>query len=277
MGIGMAQDWLENLPAQEFLQTLKKRGAGFLEFNISERQWPRQRPWMEEAFREGLSVSFHAPYREEYDLLNFEENLWAVRRAYEALFDEAAAFCREKGYRGRVNLHGAAGGRKSKEELLDRTVSFLQWLEETGERRRWPLEYVIEILPANKNREKTGTAPEDLLEVKRRTGNILEGFCWDLGHHLWNEYGNVSAPLPEQFLQQVRHVHIHDFIKFQNYRDHYPLDYGVVPWRQYLRQVWNNPLRMVLEINFQKAAEGGNPLSRLLASLDQLGDFVRRS
>lgn len=65
----------------------------------------------------------------------------------------------------------------------------------------------------------------------------LEGveICWDMGHGIMNGMRiGLSPDPPEAFVRKVGHVHLHDIHRG---RDHHPLLYGHVPYRNYLRRL----------------------------------------
>lgn len=61
------------------------------------------------------------------------------------------------------------------------------------------------------------------------------GLCWDVGHAVANELSGVMSSIPPmEFLKQVVHTHIHD-INPTTGQTHWPLQYGVVPVRRFVR------------------------------------------
>ncbi len=275
IGVGMMQQWLRNNEPEKLLDELHASGVNFIEMGVFRKELDSHLQWMDMAFSRGLKTSFHAPYFAEYDLSAFEDEPGnGVKALFYSLFAKLADFCENKGFVGRVNLHGASSPSMSHGKLMDITVSFLKWLADETNKNDWPLEYVIETLPLNPDKAKVGEKVADLLKIREKAPSTLRGFCWDLGHYVWNEYFRGFSTPPVAFTRNVRHVHLHDFKNLPENLDHCPLNYGIVPWQEYIRKAAKKPLHVVLELDFRNTQSCGEAKTELFSSIGKMKDFM---
>lgn len=267
----MIQQWLREFEPEPFLRVLKESGAHFIEMYLSLRQWEIREEWLNRALEKGLLFTFHGPYHGPYELPSFQATgANPTREMFLETFDRASRIAADAHFTSRVNLHGAMSRNESKKELFSKTLEFLKWLIEAKERRGWPLEFVLELLPASPDKVRVGDDIQDLVRIIEEVGDGLEGFCWDFGHFRRNELKGHLDLLSEDFLSRVRHVHIHDIRSSDPEFDHCPLIFGEVPWENYLGLLKGQDLFLVLEQDYSHTLTCGNPREELMGSLGKL-------
>jgi len=113
-------------------------------------------------------------------------------------------------------------------ELISRSNLFFKQAQNYIRHWRLPVEVVSEIQPpADPNMIAIGDKPNELLATVQDTD---WGICWDMGHYLLSSQRYGFNPYPEkEFLNRVRHVHLHGVI---NGQDHQPAS----PQNNYLRR-----------------------------------------
>ncbi|MDQ7827259.1 MAG: TIM barrel protein [Candidatus Eremiobacteraeota bacterium] len=271
IGVGMIQQWLRSLEPEPLLETVKAEGADFIEMYLTHKEWERRLSWLRLAKSLSLGYTFHGPYHGEYELSRFEDREDnGVRKAFLALLEQAAAETWDNGITSRINIHGASSSEFTRGHLFGITLSFLTWLARERERRRWPFDFVVELLPHDTDKEKTGDCVEDLVALRRELGDTIAGFCWDMGHYRRNELLGFDSSLESSFIEKVRHVHVHDIKDIKEDFDHCPLDFGTVPYESYLGMLRGNPLRIVLELNYSHTLTCGDPVKGLTGSLGKI-------
>lgn len=268
LGIGMIQQWLRSFEPEPFLHLLKESGIHFIEIYASLRQWEVRKNWLDMALKEGLYFTLHGPYHGPYEITSFEirgEN--ATRNIFLETFDKVAQIACREHMTTRVNLHGAMSTTLSEKILFEKTIEFIKWLIIERDERGWPFSFVVELLPHSNDKTRIGTGITDLIRILREVGSGLEGFCWDLGHFRRNELmGHENLIVPE-FIENVRHVHIHDINNMDIEFDHCPLIFREVPYEDYLGLLKGKNISLVLEMNYLHTQMCGDPRQELLASI----------
>lgn len=272
IGIGMIQQWLRRMEPEYLLRHLKESGVDFVEIYLAKEKWEDREKWLRIAKEAGLFFTFHGPYDNRYDITLFEDSADnEVKKAFIEVMELASKLLSEFGYRSRVNLHGASDLTTGNRAFLHRiTVDFVRWLAREREVRKWPLDFVVELLPHNSEKLKAGDTTEELVKLGEELGDEISGFCWDFGHYRSNEYQCYDSLLAAEFLTKVRHVHIHDFRSIVDDIDHCPLKYGEVPYRKYLSMLDEKDLFMVLELNYRNSESCGDPAEGLTSSIREL-------
>jgi len=272
IGTGMMQQWLRRIDPELLLPELSESGVEFIEMYLAEENWEDRERWLRLAREADLFFTFHAPYVNRYDITLFKDIPGnEVRKAFTGVMELAAELLSEYGLRSRLNLHGATDLITADRAFLyDITVKFLNWLAGEREKRKWPLDFVIELLPHNGEKLKIGERAGDLVALQHEIGGEISGFCWDFGHYRSNVYQQWDASLPEEFLSRVRHAHIHDFKSLIMDVDHCPLIFGEVPYRSYLSRLGAEDLFLVLELNYRNSESCGDPKEGLMTSIREL-------
>lgn len=271
LGVGMIQQWLRALEPGPFLHSLRVAGVHFIEMYLSLRLWEQREQWLNTAMSEGLFFTFHGPYHGPYELPFFEakgEN--TTRNLFIETFDKAALMVQKAGGRSRINLHSAMSQTLGREELMARTLEFLTWLIPQRDSRGWPFDFVLELLPRSPDKVRIGEDIAELICILNEVGDGLKGFCWDFGHYRRNELTGHRNPLETEFLEKVRHMHIHDIKSTDLEFDHCPLIFDEVPYVEYLHTIPHRDVFLVLEMNYQHTQSCGDPEAELQASIRKL-------
>lgn len=272
IGVGMIQQWLRRMDPESLFRHLKESGVDFVEIYLAEEKWDDRERWLRLAKEAGLFFTFHGPYDNRYDITLFHDSPDnEVKKAFIRVMDRASALLCEFGLRSRINLHGASDLITGDCTFLHKaTVNFIRWLAREREARKWPLDFVVELLPHNSEKLKVGDTTEELVELMKELHDDISGFCWDFGHYRSNEYQHYDSSLAAEFVSMVRHVHIHDFRSIADDVDHCPLKYGEVPYRKYLSMLNGKNLFMVLELNYRNTESCGDPAEGLMSSISEL-------
>lgn len=275
LGVGMIQQWLRRTEPLPFLKSIKETGADFIEMYLSLEQWEKRQMWIEMATAEGLEFTFHGPYQGEYDINHFRNDADnPTKKLYMETLEKASLIISKNNFKSRLNIHGAVSKTETKESLFWRTIEFLTWLIEESRKQEWPFDIVVELLPQDVSKIKTGDRTSDLLRVYKETGNKISGFCWDFGHYRTNEFQNPSDVLDTDFVKLVRHSHVHDIKDIKEGFDHCPLKFDEVPFEEYMKLLQKNDMLTVLELNFNHTSactdNGSSPENELLKSIARL-------
>ncbi len=272
IGVGMIQQWLRRMEPEPLLLELRESGVDFVEIYLAEEKWEDRERWLRLARKAGLFFTFHGPYNNRYDISVFQDSPDnEVKEAFIGALDRASALLNEFGLRSRLNLHGATGLTTSdRASLHEATVNFITWLAREREARKWPLDFIVELLPHSSEKMKVGDTTEELMALQKELQGKILGFCWDFGHYRSNEYQRYDGSLAAGFVSGVRHAHIHDFKSIVDDMDHCPLKYGEVPYRKYLSMLSEKDLYLVLELNYLNTESCGEPVEGLIASIGEL-------
>jgi sugar phosphate isomerase/epimerase len=266
LGFNMHPKWLRDSTASEFLSPLRVLGLNILEFtlNLCSPDWPEFSSLIEECRRLGFRASFHAPYKDPYNVAGFSG---AKRKEIESLYwpaiEYAARIAGDTVQSTTLVVHGARGDRP-RGELRRDTEAFLSWiLDEVPS-----LCLSLELLFREQDRAKIGDNKVELVEIVSGFASPRVGICWDLGHGTRNIMGGGDPAIPAGFIPSVSHVHLHDIAP--NGEDHCPLLFGNVPYEKHLRQLVGAGYRkaVILEVNgylvSRFAAAKGVPPSQIL-------------
>ena len=230
LGFSFHPKWLSLTgSAEAFLRPLQEAGMSAVEFTLhpADSDWGAFPPLIAECQRLGLRCHFHAPYVDPYNIAGFSS---CARGEIEALYRPAIAlamrFVAQNDGPTILVVHGARAANRSHAQLLQDTIAFMEWLllQNAG------LHVVVENLPRHPTLVKIGTSHRDLIDIVEAVGTSDVGICWDLGHDVLL---GATTPPNRAFLRHVIHVHVHDINATG--MDHYPLIYGRVPYRCWLR------------------------------------------
>lgn len=243
--------WMYALPLEEFLAPLRQAGLTAIEFELDANQqdWLATHPLISECASLGLELCFHAPFRPPYTLAGFRgAGLDAIRKAYSAMFAFASARAIHNPSSTHVVIHGAHGNGIPPVDLYKDTVDFLTWAVNTFPALTFTLE---NLSPPLNGEVKIGQSREEVLAILSQIGHPRLKACWDFGHDTLNN--RLDPPSPE-WLEQVVHVHAHNV--HPDGRDHYPLDEGCVPHREWLAALAGSGFHgiITLEIKGQQLA-----------------------
>lgn len=230
LGFSFHPKWLSQTgSAEAFLRPLQEAGMTAVEFTLhpSDSDWEAFPPLIADCQRMGLHCHFHAPYLGPYNVAGFSGD---ARQQVEALYRPAINLAERFAARNdgltTLVVHGARAANRSHGQLLQDTVAFVEWLLSRDARLR----IAVENLPRHSTLIKIGTSRRDLTDIVEAVGTPAVGICWDLGHDVLL---GATSPPDGEYLRQVIHVHVHDIDSLGV--DHYPLIYGRVPYRAWLR------------------------------------------
>lgn len=230
IGFSMHPNWLGNGSLDDFVTQLCRAGLSALEFELDNRlpAWPAFPPLMEAAFRMGLALSFHAPYRPAHSIAGFAgDRCIAIQSDHAPLLAVAETWARRSPNCQALVVHAAAGLRGAdRTALVEDTLAYLAWVGETYPNLRIALE---NNRPARGSEVKVGASREDVLALLEASGHPEFGACWDMGHDALA--GETRDPSPD-WLSRVTHVHVHDVEA--GGEDHFPLIYGRVQHARWL-------------------------------------------
>jgi len=230
LGFSFHPRWLSQTgSAEAFLRPLQEAGLSAVEFTLhpADPDWEAFPPLIAECQRMGLRCHFHAPYMDPYNVAGFSGDM---REEVEALYRPAIALAKRFAVQNdgptALVVHGARAANRSHAQLLQDTIAFMEWLlsQNAG------LHVAVENLPRHPPLVKIGTSHRDLVNIVEAVGTPDVGICWDLGHDVLL---GATRPPNRAFLRHVTHVHVHDINAAG--MDHYPLIYGRVPYRSWLR------------------------------------------
>ncbi len=118
---------------------------------------------------------------------------------------------------------------------------------------------------------RVGDTCDELLEATR---GCSVGLCWDTGHYLLavQRYGQEEPP-PEEFLDRVEHVHLHDVVEG---RDHRVVTRTSDALRDLIVVLRRSGFRggVTLEYSANAVREAGGPEAVLSESAELLGDWL---
>ena len=273
LGFSFHPRWLSLTGSAEvFLRPLQEAGLSAVEFTLhpADPDWEAFPPLIAECQRMGLRCHFHAPYMDPYNVAGFRGDM---REEIEALYRPAIAlamhFAAQNDGPTILVLHGARAAGRPRAQLIRDTIAFMEWLlsQNTG------LRVAVENLPRHPGLVKIGTSHRDLIDIVEAVGAPDAGICWDLGHDVLL---GATMPPDRAFLRQVIHVHVHDVDEAGI--DHYPLIYGQVPYRSWLRPLAAESFDgcVTLEVSGHRIGHEGAERVRamLVDSLHQLAGAV---
>ncbi len=242
LGFNMHPKWLEYYRAEDFFSLLRESGVNSLEFklDIFAPDWPEISALIEKCRHLGFRLTFHAPHKGPYNPAGFSgAKRDELERLYRPAIEYAARFA-ESHKPNILVLHGAKGA-KPRKELFNDTNDFLAWILDDFS----VIQPAIELLVKDKNINKIGDNKSELVEITSGLGSPNIGICWDLGHDALN---GSKESLPN-FVNQVKHVHVHDISTTA--KDHSPLIFGNVPYAKHLRRLLQMGYKgaVILEVN----------------------------
>ena len=271
LGFALHPKWVERAGRENFLAPLKAAGMTVLEFTLHPEgdEWEPMRALAEECVRAGYRCHFHAPYKDPFNSDGFTTTRGdELKNLYALPIEFAERMARLRNYAPALVIHGAHG-KTSLAELTQDTRQFLAWV--MGQTRHSRV--MLEILPPKPGYVRAGETYEQVVNLVRELNHPRLNICWDFGHSYLQ---NLSLP-PDDFLRQVRHVHIHDINDARE--DHFPLIFGNVPWQDDLRALMRIGFdgAVVMEINGYRASSVPNLGARLAESFAAMQSIGRRA
>jgi sugar phosphate isomerase/epimerase len=175
----------------------------------------------------GFHYTFHAPVGMDYpgQFAEFSRQLREIAKITEQEFGRSSFFV----------LHGLSCAASTKPYLLNLTKEFLLRTQATLAETNF--EIILEVLreSADNGKVRAGTSYAEILELLRHRELERVGICWDFGHSFAQaEHGIHSRIPPDEFLQRVKHTHVHDY---KNETTHIPLGNGALPYQDYIQRL----------------------------------------
>lgn len=236
IGFSMHPRWIDQGDLKAFLNPLQRAGLSSLEFELDDHLdcWSEFPPLMESAVKQGLDLSFHAPYRAPHSLVGFaREGRTTREQEYRPLLEIAESWARRTGKPVTLVVHAAVSQPPADPtSLVADTIAYLQWAADSFPNLYLALE---NNHPTVRGEIKVGVQRAEILKIANCLPLDRLGICWDMGHDFLSH--QHEEPSLEWF-SRVTHVHVHDVD--QEDRDHYPLVFGNVP-----HQLWLGRLRQV--------------------------------
>ncbi len=230
IGFSMHPRWAGTDGLEAFCAPLIRAGLSSLEFELDnlQKDWPAFKPLLESAFRMGLGLSFHAPYRFPHSLVGFaDQERNRIQEDYRPVLTIAETWAQKSLKCQTLVIHAAVGQEPvNQEALITDTLAFLAWILEEFPDLQLALE---NNHPARPGEVKPGVEPEDVLSMVAALDTPRLGVCWDLGHDYLRQ---KEAVLTREWLSKVVHVHVHDVD--DRGEDHFPLIFGRVPYERWL-------------------------------------------
>lgn len=255
--------WARGAGLHSFLAPLAGAGLSALEFELDRHLdlWEEFEPMMEAASNEGMELSFHAPYRAPYSLAGFSgERRSAIEQDYRPMLAIAEKWGIRTGQPRIVVLHAAAApAPHDRAALVADTVAFLDWACAEHPHIHIALE---NNNPLSKGVIKLGIEHDDVIRLVEAVNHANLGICWDMGHDYLKKDSRVLAP---EWLSRVIHVHIHDVD--ENGRDHYPLVFGNIPYREWLRALKGAGMQGIIVLELKGEQMMSWPLERIHSAL----------
>jgi len=248
IGLRLTSDWQE-IPywrdlivnPQFSIKTLREEGISYIEFGL----WHRKQThfatpeaemtilaqqavhFITEGFKVHIHPYIHYDHRgESYVKAYNKEKKEAVSDGFMKLTALSADIAKQQGSPITLVFHPAVQRFSStdylkpddlRSELILRSNRFFKQAQTYIRQWRLPVVLVSEIQPPGYNIIAVGDKPNELLATVQDTDC---GICWDTGHYLLSSQKYGFDPYPKkEFLDQVRHVHLHGVI---NGRDHQP-------------------------------------------------------
>jgi len=231
----------------------------------------------------GIACHAHASLAPGFRLEGWHRDAGSVRMRYTPLLAFCARMAQAEGRDVTMVVHGAGDTAATLQSNQDATRGFLHWAEGAIARLGGGVRIAIELLRARSMGDAhASSGREKVMTIVRNCDPALVGICWDMEHDWFN---GLHDPLwtprpPEEFLNRVIHVHVHD-ANSETLANHYPLVFNVVPYDgmvpMLVRYGYEGPL--ILEIRYRHALALGDPivwmgqsygvLRRLLAGTDR--------
>lgn len=173
-----------------------------------------------------------------------------------------------------LNLHALAAPVGDEAQLSKDSIINLKVIAELIESSQLPLRVAVEL-----NRSKGIADPcttyEGVLKIFEQVNSAAVGIGWDIGHTFSNyQNGLIGKILPEEFLKNIIHTHIHDMSP--DGKTHWPLTMGTVPLAESmgLLKEHNYTGLYVLEFQPLRFAGHGDVKDLIYASIDRLSDVI---
>jgi sugar phosphate isomerase/epimerase len=273
VGFSMHPRWVDHGDLESFVTPLRSAGLSALEFELDDHLdlWTDFAPLMEAAFRSGLELCFHAPYRPPRSLVGFAaERRSTIAREYRPMLDIAEEWTQRRGEASTVVVHAARARLPvDPRSLLADTEVFLHWLLRTYPGLCFALE---NDHPPEGDEVKIGVEREAILAMLASVQNAHLGACWDMGHDVLRNK-TEEEPTPA-WLSKVAHVHVHDVDNAG--KDHYPLVFGNVPCVRWLRLLRKAKMKGIAVLELQGGRLMNWPIEKITAALtDSVASIAR--
>lgn len=269
LGLALADAWMTRATSPQILEELRPLGLTDVEFTLEPESeaWPRTVALVAECQGMGFHCHFHSPFDDDYNAAGWSHDRRdEIKRVHSAVIEYTERQAAQSPVPSVLVLHGACG-KGGHAMLMDDTVGFLTWVIEQAP--SMPL--VLELLPRQPGLTKIGANIAELLETVDLVGSDRLGLCWDLGHAAMNERLGDFGQVHSEFLQRVRHVHVHDLD--DGNRDHFPLVYGNVPFLRCCGQLKREGFAgsVIMEVNLRRLDRfGRDGIAMLRQSLRRL-------
>lgn len=235
------REWKKAIPdLEDGLEQLKAAGITHIEIkstaNIDLNEWKNI---VRMLLEKGFQLTFHASGRFTYPS-NYQWVIEDVRRISEMVI-------KEFDFKELLwIIHPLHDTGKSRALIFRNNQAYLQeFLEVT---KNLPVKLALENLRNRDDnvRVHVGDSYQEMLTILDEFENSDIGICWDFGHACAMEELGLDRKIPPpEFLQNVIHCHIHDCEKQVT---HLPPGKGRVPWQEYLKLLYENEFRGILNI-----------------------------
>ncbi len=220
-----------------------------------------------------LSVSVHGPLTPEFSPQRWREEPDRTLKRYRPVLDQVRELSREQGPTNLV-LHAITDRSRTPGDNERQTARFLQAILNELERTSSDVTVNVELRAYRPERASAAaTTRASALRIVEQTESNLIGICWDLAHDLESRIvlGNEWVEPDEQFLNRVRHVHLHDLGPEDE--PHYPPLTGRVPLESALNRL--DAVPAIMEVRWRMAERVGEPWDVLRRSYRAVQDRRR--
>ena len=249
VGMKLDHDYQQAEPYQKLFEGICDPLAAIRDLGMTFVEYPMRMDWeedfcrrlVEENLARGLRTHFHPYVQQELNPACFEDaDGNACRANLERILDFCEWTSKAQGSTCVLIFHGAANPltrglpieNESRAYYLEHTQMFFKWLDKAVADRG------CDVLPVSEYQLPAVDDPffrigETFDEVMKTVEGTDIGLCWDTGHaFLGVERLGMPVYPPQEFIDKVQHVHLHDVV---DGKDHRPIVYDGIPVEEHLR------------------------------------------
>ena len=216
-----------------------------------------------EAFQDaGFSCQLHASLDPRFALSRWGIDRQAVQAEHRPLIEAAIAIGERQSTPATFVVHATSSRLDQLCDGVSAAQGYLEWAAGVMDSAGANVVLCPELRPARGAADRRwDRSRTEMVRVISSLDRRNIGICWDLGHDWENRNNSAdwSTAPSDQFLELVRHVHVHDAGPAGEL--HHPLGAGRVPWADQLRLLRDRKYggAVTMEIRYRYALTVGEP------------------
>ena len=223
--------------------------------------------------RKKLDANYHVPYfaNEIYELEHFELFESKLKDKYLDFLNLLEIFQGNLDNKPAIVIHGCNYNEGEKDQAMDNTLKFLDWILNNITKRNLPFTLTIETLRKKEIRNTLDNREDILFILDNFKSNNLK-ICWDMCHDKLNSFPN-DILLDNKFLDSVVYGHIHGH-DLKNDTSHISLVKSDINYTRELSKLKNSGFKGSMNIELLSNCSQSTYIEDLFKDIKYMNKFI---